>query len=304
MGSAVPAGDSSSRSASRPYVSASSRGRSGHGWRLFLSSVSIRELMEAGVHFGHQTMRWNPKMKPYIFGKRNGIYIIDLQKTQRLFHEATAEIVRLAAEGRTFLFLGTKRQAQESVAEEAKRCGMYYVNQRWLGGLLTNFQTIKKSIQKLRDLDRQCAEGYAQHLTKKEQAKLDRARQKLEKMFSGIRDMNQLPDMLFVIDPAKEKIAVDEAYKLGIPIVGVVDTDCDPDRVDYVIPGNDDAIRAIRLFASKVADSILEGQNLLQSGQTEETPERSAPGTSGGDAQTPVVEPAPGSSAGAPPPSA
>jgi len=264
-----------------------------------LSSVSIKELMEAGVHFGHQTMRWNPKMKPYIFGKRNGIYIIDLQKTQRLFHEATAEIARLAAEGRTFLFLGTKRQAQESVAEEATRCGMYYVNQRWLGGLLTNFQTIKKSIHKLRELDRQFAEGYAHHLTKKEQAKLDRARQKLEKTFSGIRDMNQLPDMLFVIDPAKEKIAVDEARKLGIPIVGVVDTDCDPERVDHPIPGNDDAIRAIRLFSSKVADSILEGQNLLQSRQPEEAPERSAPGTPGGGAKPPVADPAPGSSAGA-----
>ena len=173
-----------------------------------MTSVSMKELMEAGVHFGHQTMRWNPKMKPYIYGKRNGIYIIDLQKTKRLFNEATREIARLAAEGRTFLFLGTKRQAQESVAEEAKRCGMYYVNQRWLGGLLTNFQTIKKSIHRLRELDRQSAEGYAHHLTKKEHAKLDRERQKLEKTFAGIRDMNQLPDVLFVIDPAKEKIAV------------------------------------------------------------------------------------------------
>ena len=266
-----------------------------------MTSVSMKELMEAGVHFGHQTMRWNPKMKPYIFGKRNGIYIIDLQKTKRLFNEATREIARLAAEGRTFLFLGTKRQAQESVAEEAKRCGMYYVNQRWLGGLLTNFQTIKKSIHRLRELDRQAAEGYAHHLTKKEHAKLDRERQKLEKTFAGIRDMNQLPDMLFVIDPAKEKIAVDEARKLRIPIVGVVDTDCDPDRVDHVIPGNDDAIRAIRLFSAKVADSILEGQNLLQSRQADEAPERSAPSTPGGGAQTPVAEPTPGGSVGAVP---
>ena len=217
--------------------------------------------MEAGVHFGHQTMRWNPKMKPYIYGQRNGIYIIDLQKTKRLFNEASAEIARMAAEGRTFLFLGTKRQAQESVAEEARRCGMYYVNQRWLGGLLTNFQTIKKSIHRLRELDRQSTEGYAHHLTKKEQAKLDRERQKLDKTFSGIRDMNQLPDMIFVIDPAKEKIAVDEARKLGIPIVGVVDTDCDPDHVDYVIPGNDDAIRSLKLITASVADACIYGQS-------------------------------------------
>jgi small subunit ribosomal protein S2 len=234
----------------------------------------MKDLMEAGVHFGHQTMRWNPKMKPYIFGQRNGIYIIDLQKTKRLFQDASQEIARMASEGRSFLFLGTKRQAQESVAEEAKRCGMHYVNQRWLGGLLTNFQTVKKSIQRLRELDRQSAEGYAQHLTKKEQAQLDRERQKLEKIFSGIRDMNQLPDMLFVVDPAKERIAVDEARKLGIPIVAVVDTDCDPDRIDYFIPGNDDAIRSIRLFSSKIADSILEGQNLLESRKAEEPPRR------------------------------
>jgi small subunit ribosomal protein S2 len=258
----------------------------------------MKDLMEAGVHFGHQTMRWNPKMKPYIYGQRNGIYIIDLQKTKRLFNDAAGEIARLAAEGRTFLFLGTKRQAQESVAEEAKRCGMYYVNQRWLGGLLTNFQTIKKSIQRLRELDRQNAEGYAHHLTKKEQAKLDRERQKLEKTFSGIRDMNQLPDMIFVIDPAKEKIAVDEARKLGIPVVGVVDTDCDPDRVDYVIPGNDDAIRSIRLFSVKVADSILEGQNLLQSRQPDEAPQRSAPGAADGG---PVTDSTPDGAAGAAP---
>jgi small subunit ribosomal protein S2 len=239
----------------------------------------MKDLMEAGVHFGHQTMRWNPKMKTYIFGQRNGIYIIDLQKTKRLFQDASQVIARMASEGRSFLFLGTKRQAQEAVAEEAKRCGMHYVNQRWLGGLLTNFQTVKKSIQRLRELDRQSAEGYAQHLTKKEQAQLDRERQKLEKIFSGIRDMNQPPDMLFVVDPAKERIAVDEARKLGIPIVAVVDTDCDPDRIDYVIPGNDDAIRSIRLFSGKVADSILEGQNLMQSRKAEDAPRRQSSGS-------------------------
>jgi small subunit ribosomal protein S2 len=261
-----------------------------------LTSVSMKDLMEAGVHFGHRTMRWNPKMKPYIHCERNGIYIIDLQRTKRLFQDASSEIARRAAEGRTILFLGTKRQAQEAVAEEATRCGMYYVNQRWLGGLLTNFQTIKKSIQKLRDLDRQNAEGYAEHLTKKEHAKLDRARLKLDKTFSGIRDMNDLPDMMFVIDPAKEKIAVDEARKLGIPVIAVVDTDCDPDRVDYVIPGNDDAIRAIRLFAAKVADSILEGQNLLQSRQADDAVEPSKPGSpsgSGSGSKAPVPEPDP-----------
>jgi small subunit ribosomal protein S2 len=230
----------------------------------------MKELMEAGVHFGHQTMRWNPKMKRYIFGQRNGIYIVDLQKTQRLFREASQELTQRASQGRTVLFVGTKRQAQEGVAEAANRCGMPFVNQRWLGGLLTNFRTVKKSIQRLRELDRQSAEGYASHLTKKEQAQLDRGRLKLEKVFSGIRDMKQLPDMLFIVDPAKEKIAVDEGRKLKIPIVAVVDTDCDPDRIDYVIPGNDDAIRSIRLFASKVADAILEGQNYFQRQEAED----------------------------------
>jgi small subunit ribosomal protein S2 len=225
----------------------------------------MKELMEAGVHFGHQTMRWNPKMKRYIFGERNGIYIVDLQKTQRMFRGASQVVSDAASRGRVVLFVGTKRQAQESIREEASRCGMPWVNQRWLGGLLTNFRTVKRSIQRLRELDRQNAEGYASHLTKKEQAQLDRERQKLEKTFSGIRDMNQIPDLIFVVDPEKERIAVDEARKLGIPIVAVVDTDCDPDRIDHVIPGNDDAIRSIRLFAARVADAVLEGQNYFQS---------------------------------------
>jgi len=237
--------------------------------------------MESGVHFGHQTMRWNPKMKPYIFGQRNGIYIIDLQKTQRLFRDASHAITEIASQGKTVLFVGTKRQAQEAIAEEATRCGMPYVNQRWLGGLLTNFRTVRKSILRLRDLDRQAAEGYGSHLTKKEQAHLDRERQKLEKIFSGIRDMGQLPEMVFVVDPAKEKIAVEEAHKLGIPIVGVVDTDCDPDRIDYVVPGNDDAIRSIRLFAAKAADAILEGQNFHRRQEDEPAPARPGRGAEG-----------------------
>ena len=245
-------------------------------------SVSMKELMEAGVHFGHQTMRWNPKMKRFIFGQRNGIYIIDLQKTQRLFREAARRVGESASQGRIVLFVGTKRQAQEAIAEEATRCGMPYVNQRWLGGLLTNFRTVKKSIQRLRELDRQSAEGYATHLTKKEQAKLDRERLKLEKIFAGIRDMNQVPDLLFVVDPAKEKIAVEEGRKLGIPIVAVVDTDCDPEPIDHVIPGNDDAIRSIRLFAGKMADAILDGQSMFQRREA-------APDAAWDEARTPVV---------------
>ena len=233
-------------------------------------SVSMKELMEAGVHFGHQTMRWNPKMRPYIYGQRNGIYIVDLQKTQRMFRNAVQKVSDLAAQGRTLLFVGTKRQAQEGIAEEAQRCGMPYINQRWLGGLLTNFRTVKKSVQRLRELDRQSAEGYAEHLTKKEQAQLDRERAKLDKIFSGIRDMGQVPEMMFVVDPAKERIAIAEARKLGITIFAVVDTDCDPEKIDYVIPGNDDAIRSIRLFASKMADAVIEGQNSFKGSGSEE----------------------------------
>jgi len=227
-------------------------------------------LLEAGVHFGHQTKRWNPKMKAYIFGERNGIYIIDLAKTARLFREAEQFTTNLAADGRTVLFVGTKRQAQDAVAEEAQRCGMYFVNQRWLGGLLTNFTTIQRSLGRLRDLEAMETDGRYDTLSKKEISQLEKEKRKLQKNLDGIRNMSRLPDALFVVDTRKEKIAVDEARKLKIPVIGVVDTNCDPDEVDYVIPGNDDALRAIRLFASRVADAIISGRGLRESAQAEE----------------------------------
>lgn len=232
-----------------------------------MSEITMKELLEAGVHFGHQTKRWNPKMKKYIFGERNGIYIIDLQKTLKKFKEAYEKIVDTVAKGGKILLVGTKKQARDVIAEEAKRCGMYYVNQRWLGGTLTNFSTIKNSIEKLKRLEQLKQEPENNPLIKKERLRLERTIAKLEKFLGGIKDMDRLPDMLFVIDPKKEKIAVAEANKLGIPIVAIVDTNCDPDKIDYVIPGNDDAIRAIKLFASKVADAVLEGKAILESQQ-------------------------------------
>ncbi len=235
-----------------------------------MPAVSIKDLLEAGVHFGHQTKRWNPKMKPYIFGQRNGIYIIDLQKTLRKFREATDFLGKIAAEGRNILFVGTKRQAQEAISEEAQRCEMHFVNLRWLGGLLTNFQTIRKSLDRLRELDGLETDGKFEDLTKKERIRLDKQRIRLNRVLSGIRKMDRLPDALFVVDSHKEKIAVREARKLNIPVVAIVDTNCDPDEVDYVIPGNDDAIRAIRLFSSRIADSILEGSSLYQRNQQAE----------------------------------
>src|SRR5713226_10114651 len=219
----------------------------------------MKELLEAGVHFGHQTKRWNPKMKEYIFGERNGIYIIDLQKTLKMFKEASKFVQDLAAEGKSVLFVGTKRQAQDAIAEEAQRCGMFYINQRWLGGLLTNWVTIQKSVKRLKELDEMATDGRYELLPKKEVIKLERERKHLQANLAGIKNMNRLPDILFVVDSNKEQIAVKEARKLGIPVVAVVDTNCDPSEVDYVIPGNDDALRAIRLFASKVAASIAEG---------------------------------------------
>lgn len=222
----------------------------------------MKELLEAGVHFGHQTRRWNPKMKEYIFGERNGIYIIDLQKTQKLFKDAMQYVARQAAMGKTILFVGTKRQAQEAIMEEATRCGMYYVNSRWLGGLLTNFVTVKQSIKRLKDLDAVLDEGAGERRTKKELIRMERERKNLMQNLAGIKEMADLPDMLFVIDSHKEAIAVQEAKKLGIPVVAVVDTNCDPDDVTWPIPGNDDALRAIKLFASKIADSMLEGREL------------------------------------------
>ncbi|HTG81129.1 MAG TPA: 30S ribosomal protein S2 [Geobacteraceae bacterium] len=224
-----------------------------------MSSITMKELLEAGVHFGHQTKRWNPKMKPYIFGARNGIYIIDLQKTVRMFKNAYNFVVDAAKDGETVLFVGTKKQAQDSVAEEASRCGMFYVNQRWLGGMLTNFATVKQSIDRLKRLDAMATDGTIDAYTKKEALKLGKEREKLEKTLGGIKGMHKLPGVLFVIDPKNEEIAVQEAQKLGIPVVAIVDTNCDPDCVDYIIPGNDDAIRAIRLLTGKVADAVIEG---------------------------------------------
>jgi len=224
-----------------------------------LANITMKELLEAGVHFGHQTKRWNPKMKEFIFGERNGIYIIDLQKTLKMFKEASKFVQDLAAEGRIVLFVGTKRQAQDAIAEEAQRCGMFYVNQRWLGGLLTNWVTVQKSVKRLKELDEMAADGRYDLLPKKEVIKLERERKHLQANLAGIKNMTRLPDAIFVIDSNKEQIAVREARKLGIPVVAVVDTNCDPSEVDYVIPGNDDALRAIRLFASKISESIAEG---------------------------------------------
>jgi small subunit ribosomal protein S2 len=222
----------------------------------------MKELLEAGVHFGHQTRRWNPKMKEYIFGERNGIYIIDLQKTLKLFKDAMRYVGEMAAQGKTVMFVGTKRQAQEAIAEEATRCSMFYVNQRWLGGLLTNFTTVQRSIKRLKQLDAEVAEGGYLGRNKKEAIRLERERKHLQQNLAGIKDMPGLPDMLFVVDSNKESIAVAEARRLGIPVVAVVDTNCDPDEVDWVIPGNDDALRAIRLFTTKVADAVIEGRAL------------------------------------------
>ncbi len=223
----------------------------------------MKELLEAGVHFGHQTKRWNPKMKEYIFGERNGIYIIDLQKTLKMFKEASKFVQDLATDGRIVLFVGTKRQAQDAIAEEAQKCGAFYINQRWLGGLLTNWVTVQKSVKRLKELDEMATDGRYELLPKKEVIKLERERKHLQANLAGIKNMNRLPDAIFVIDSNKEQIAVREARKLGIPVVAVVDTNCDPTEVDYVIPGNDDALRAIRLFTSKISESIAEGAQLM-----------------------------------------
>ena len=227
-----------------------------------MPQISMKELLEAGVHFGHQTKRWNPKMKEYIFGERNGIYIIDLQKTLKLFKDAMRYVGDMAAQGKTVLFVGTKRQAQEAIAEEAGRAGMYYVNQRWLGGLLTNMSTVQRSIKRLKELDAMAEEGNWDGRAKKEVIRLERERKQLDQNLAGIKNMQGLPDVMFVIDSNKEAIAVEEARKLGIAVVAVVDTNCDPDKVNYVIPGNDDALRAIRLFTNKISDAVVEGRQL------------------------------------------
>ncbi|MGA7295513.1 MAG: 30S ribosomal protein S2 [Terriglobales bacterium] len=233
-----------------------------------MANITMKELLEAGVHFGHQTKRWNPRMKEYIFGERNGIYIIDLQKTLKMFKEASKFVQDLAAEGRIVLFVGTKRQAQDAIAEEAQRCSMFYVNQRWLGGLLTNWVTVQKSVKRLKELDEMATDGRYDLLPKKEVIKLERERKHLQANLAGIKNMTRLPDAIFVIDSNKEQIAVREARKLGIPVVAVVDTNCDPSEVDYVIPGNDDALRAIRLFTSKISESIAEGVHARDDKQT------------------------------------
>jgi small subunit ribosomal protein S2 len=259
-----------------------------------LANITMKELLEAGVHFGHQTKRWNPKMKEYIFGERNGIYIIDLQKTLKMFKEASKFVQEQAADGKLVLFVGTKRQAQDAIAEEATRCGMFYVNQRWLGGLLTNWITVQKSVKRLKELDEMATDGRYELLPKKEVVKL-------QANLAGIKNLSRLPDVLFVIDSNKEQIAVKEAKKLGIPVVAVVDTNCDPSEVNYVIPGNDDALRAIRLFASKIADSVVEGAQVVTDKQMADIAagvqhdEAAAAVASTGDSETggaPGLEPA------------
>jgi small subunit ribosomal protein S2 len=242
-----------------------------------LATITMKELLEAGVHFGHQTKRWNPKMKEYIFGERNGIYIIDLQKTLKMFKDASKYVTDLCASGKTVLFVGTKRQAQDAIAEEANRAGMPYINQRWLGGLLTNWVTVQKSVKRLQELDEMATDGRYELLTKKEVIKLERERKHLQANLAGIKNMKRLPDALFIVDSNNEAIAVKEAKKLGIPVVAVVDTNCDPTVVDYVIPGNDDALRAIRLFTSKISDSAIEGVNLVGDKQFEQVAEAEAP---------------------------
>ena len=232
-----------------------------------MANITMKELLEAGVHFGHQTKRWNPKMKEFIFGERNGIYIIDLQKTLKMFKEASKFVADLSAAGKAVLFVGTKRQAQDAISEEATRANSFYINQRWLGGLLTNWVTVQKSVKRLKELDEMATDGRYELLPKKEVIKLERERKHLQANLAGIKNLAKLPDAVFVIDSNKEQIAVREARKLGIPVVAVVDTNCDPTEVDYVIPGNDDALRAIRLFASKIADSVIEGSQLLNDKQ-------------------------------------
>jgi small subunit ribosomal protein S2 len=226
--------------------------------------INMKELLESGVHFGHQTRRWNPKMKPYIFGARNGIHIIDLQKTVRLLKATYEFIVKTVSEGYSVLFIGTKKQGHDSIVEESERCGMFYVVNRWLGGTLTNFQTIRKSIARLKELERMKEDGSINRYTKKEILKMEKELLKLEKNLGGIKDMDELPGAIFVVDPKREKIAVREGRKIGIPVIAIADSNCDPDEIDFIIPGNDDAIRAIKLICSKIADACIEGHNLAE----------------------------------------
>lgn len=228
------------------------------------ASIGMKQMLEAGVHFGHQTRRWNPKMKPYIFGARNGIHIIDLQKTVKLFEKAYGFIVNTVADGYSVLFVGTKKQAHDSIVEETERCGMFYVCNRWLGGTMTNFQTIRKSINRLKDLETMKRDGTLSRYTKKEALQMEKEMVKLEKNLGGIKNMDEVPGAVFIVDPKKEHIAIREARKLGIPVVAIADTNCDPDEIDYIIPGNDDAIRAIRLICSKIADACIEGHGIAE----------------------------------------
>lgn len=225
-----------------------------------MSVISMKQLLEAGVHFGHQTRRWNPKMAEYIFAERNGIYIIDLQKTVKKVEDAYQAVFDIAKEGGEVLFVGTKKQAQDSIKEEAERCGMYYVNERWLGGMLTNFETIKTRVQRLKDLEAMIEDGTMDLLPKKEVAKLMHEKEKLDKNIGGIKEMKRIPDVIFIVDPRKERIAVQEAHNLNITTVGIVDTNCDPEEIDHVIPGNDDAIRAVKLIAGRIADAVIEAR--------------------------------------------
>ena len=241
-----------------------------------MAVISMKQLLEAGVHFGHQTRRWNPKMAEYIFTERNGIYIIDLQKTSRKVDEAYAAVKAVAAEGGKVLFVGTKKQAQEAMKSEAERCGMYYVNNRWLGGMLTNFKTIRSRIDRMIELETMESDGTFDVLPKKEVLNLKAELDKLQKNLDGIRDMHEIPDMIFVVDPRKEHIAIQEAHILGIPLVGIVDTNCDPDEIDYVIPGNDDAIRAVKLIAATVADAVIEANQGEQMNEAEEAAEEAS----------------------------
>ncbi len=248
-----------------------------------MSVISMKQLLEAGVHFGHQTRRWNPKMAPYIYTERNGIYIIDLQKTVGLIDNAFDAISDIAAQGGTILFVGTKKQAQEAIQSEALRCGMFYVNERWLGGMLTNFKTIQSRIKRLKDIEKMAEDGTFAVLPKKEVAMLQKEHEKLEKNLGGIKDMKKVPDAIFVVDPKKEKICIQEAHKLNIPLIGICDTNCDPDDLDFVIPGNDDAIRAVKLIVAKMADAIIEA-NQGEEFVTEDTKEADA------EAQVEAVE--------------
>lgn len=262
-----------------------------------MATIQMKELLEAGVHFGHQTRRWNPKMKPFIFGKRNGIHIVDLQKTLRHFEEAAEFVREIAGNGGNVLFVGTKRQAQDTIRDEAARCGMFYMNHRWLGGTMTNFDTIKKSVKRFKEIEAALANEDS-HLTKKERIGLERQRRKMERAFGGIKDMDGLPDALFVVDTEHERIAVQEANRLDIPVIAVVDTNCDPEDIDFPIPGNDDAIRAIRLFTSRIADNVLEGLNLVdqrfvgedEASEAEAAVEETAAAPAEEPAEAPVVE--------------